>query len=94
MNTSRLFITLFCMIASVSGFANDPVSSEIDKSVWNRVSQSVVDNDIFGMATDASGTEQVSLVEFEALLVKMDGQWKILMERQVRETDEADWSSI
>jgi len=159
MNTTRVFITLFCMIASISGFANDPVSAEIDKSVWGRISQTVVENDIVGMAevyhpdavlvtksetypienvlsrwgedmgkmqeegskaevsfkfrhrqdndetsfesgifryvlTDSSGTEQVSLVAFEALLVKMNGQWKITMERQIREVDEADWSSI
>ena len=43
--------------------------------------------------TDAKGTEQVSVYVFETRLVKKEGQWKILMERQIREVDQADWSA-
>jgi hypothetical protein len=41
--------------------------------------------------TDSTGSEQVDIIAFEALLRKLDGQWKILMERQLGEVNEADW---
>jgi len=157
MKTSMCLTTLFLMASSIACFADDLVSAEIDTTIWNLISRTVIDNDIIGMAgayhsdavlvtqkatfpiattldrwgkdmeemaiagstaevsfrftqrmdnaetafesgmfryvlTDIEGTEQVSIFAFEALLVKKDEQWKILMERQLREVDEAAWS--
>lgn len=43
--------------------------------------------------TDSDGEEQVSIFAFEALLIKKEGQWKILMERQIKEVGEKEWSA-
>lgn len=41
--------------------------------------------------TDAAGVEIAEIIPFEALLVKKEGQWKILMERQLEKVDQAAW---
>ena len=43
--------------------------------------------------TDATGVERPTVVPFEALLVKKDGAWLILMERQYAAADEAAWAA-
>ena len=156
MKTSKFLIALFFSTLPVMGLANEDVSAEIDATVWKLISQTVVENDISGMAsayhpdavlvsekgtvpiagalarwgedmttmqsegstaevsfrfnhrqdndetafesgmfryvlTDSRGSEQVDIFAFEALLRKLDGQWKILMERQIGEVTEADW---
>jgi uncharacterized protein (TIGR02246 family) len=44
--------------------------------------------------TDRDGTESTSYVPFEALLVKKEGRWLILMERQLKAADESAWDSL
>jgi ketosteroid isomerase-like protein len=158
MRNPKILATILFMTFTISSLANDQVSNEINETVWELVSKTVVESDIDGMAsvyhpdavlvaqkgtnpiasvlegwgkdmekmhsegstaavsfkfglrqdndetafesglfryvlTDAAGTEQVSIYEFESLLVKKEGQWKILMERQIREVDQTDWSA-
>ncbi len=45
-------------------------------------------------ATASSGTEASYYVPFEALLVKKNGKWLILMERQLEAADEAAWAAL
>jgi uncharacterized protein (TIGR02246 family) len=45
-------------------------------------------------AIPAEGPEVSSYVEFETLMVKTDGKWLILMERQLMEVDEAAWTAL
>jgi uncharacterized protein (TIGR02246 family) len=40
------------------------------------------------------GTETSSYVPFEALLVKKDGKWLLLMERQLEASDERVWETF
>ena len=50
---------------------------------------------MFKYATaDASGAEASYHVPFEALLVKKEGRWLILMERQLERADEAAWAAL
>jgi len=156
MKTSKFLIALIFLTLPVMSLANEDASAEIDATVWKLISQTVVENDIAGMAsayhpdavlvsakgtlpiagvlarwgedmtkmqsegskaevsfrfnlrqdndesafesgmfryvlTDSTGSEQVDIFAFEALLRKLDGQWKILMERQIGEVTEADW---
>ena len=44
--------------------------------------------------TDADGVEEPVFIPFEALLVKKDGRWLIVMERQHEATDESAWSAL
>ena len=44
--------------------------------------------------TAPSGEETSYRVPFEALLVKQDGKWLILMERQLGSADEAAWAAL
>ena len=44
--------------------------------------------------TDQHGVEQPDFVPFEALLVKKDGRWLMVMERQLEATDESAWSAL
>ena len=44
--------------------------------------------------TDATGAERPVFVPFEALLVKKDGAWQMLMERQHPAVDEAAWEAL
>ena len=44
--------------------------------------------------TDKNGLEEPVFVPFEALLVKKDGSWLILMERQLAATDESAWDAL
>ena len=44
--------------------------------------------------TDENGLEDPVFVPFEALLVKKDGSWSILMERQLEVTDESAWDEL
>ena len=44
--------------------------------------------------TDAAGVEQPVFVKLEALMVKKDGQWLMMMERQLEATDEAAWELL
>jgi len=43
---------------------------------------------------DRAGAATVSFIPFEMLLVKKDGKWLILMERQLAAVDEAAWSKL
>ena len=43
---------------------------------------------------DPDGTERSSFVPFEALLVKKDGKWLMLMERQLEPLDQAAWEAM
>lgn len=45
-------------------------------------------------STTASGEETSYRVPFEALLVKKDGKWLMLMERQLGAADEAAWAAL
>lgn len=42
----------------------------------------------------ANGPEQVVIAEFESLLIKKDGRWVIVMERQLGPVDEAAWEAL
>jgi ketosteroid isomerase-like protein len=44
--------------------------------------------------TDRAGKSRPSYVRMEALLVKSGGKWRILMERQLEATDEAEWNAV
>lgn len=44
--------------------------------------------------TDADGVEQPTFIPFEALLVKKDGRWLIVMERQHEATDKSAWGEL
>lgn len=44
--------------------------------------------------TDEQGVEQPGFILFEALLVKKDGRWLMVMERQLEATDESAWSAL
>jgi hypothetical protein len=41
-----------------------------------------------------SGEEKAVYVEFETLLVKRDGKWLIIMERQLDDVDPAAWAAL
>lgn len=43
---------------------------------------------------DRAGAATVAFIPFEMLLVKKDGKWRILMERQLTAVDEAAWSKL
>ncbi len=43
---------------------------------------------------DRSGAATVSFIPFEFLLVKKDGTWRILMERQLARVDEGAWNKL
>ena len=43
---------------------------------------------------DRAGAATVTFIPFEILLVKKDGTWRILMERQLAVVDEAAWSKL
>ncbi|MES2125839.1 MAG: hypothetical protein V4463_01085 [Pseudomonadota bacterium] len=45
-------------------------------------------------SVDRTGVAKVSYSPFEMLLVKKDGAWRILMERQLAETDAAAWDKL
>jgi len=44
--------------------------------------------------TDRDGLEEAMFVPFEALLVKKDGRWLMLMERQLEPADEHAWDAL
>ena len=44
--------------------------------------------------TDRSGVSTPSFVRMEALLVKSQGKWRILMERQLETVTEAAWNAL
>jgi len=44
--------------------------------------------------TDSAGTTTRYIVPFEALLVRKDARWLIVMERQLAATDEAAWNAM
>lgn len=44
--------------------------------------------------TDAAGAVTAAWVPFEALFVRHDGRWLMLMERQLRAADEAAWNAL
>jgi hypothetical protein len=44
--------------------------------------------------TDENGLESASFILLEALLVKQEGAWLIVMERQLGATDEAAWEAL
>jgi uncharacterized protein (TIGR02246 family) len=43
---------------------------------------------------DRAGAATVTFIPFEFLLVKKDGKWRILMERQLAAVDEGAWSKL
>lgn len=45
-------------------------------------------------STDGTGTIRDSYIHFEALLVKQEGVWKILMEYQKNEGTKAEWDNL
>ena len=44
--------------------------------------------------TDEHGVEQPVFIPFEALLVKKDGRWLMVMERQLEAADETAWNAL
>jgi hypothetical protein len=44
--------------------------------------------------TDSAGVAKPGLYPFEELLVKKDGHWQILMERQFAAATQADWDKL
>ena len=44
--------------------------------------------------TDPAGAEMSYYIPFETLLVKREGKWLILMERQLEAADEAAWATL
>ena len=44
--------------------------------------------------TDRAGATTARYVELEALLVKHDGKWRVVMERQLESTTETAWSRM
>ena len=44
--------------------------------------------------TDRAGATTPRYMELEALLVKHDGQWRVVMERQLESTTEAKWNAL
>jgi hypothetical protein len=50
---------------------------------------------IFNYTTiDSAGVAKPGLYPFEELLVKKDGHWQILMERQFPAATQADWDKL
>jgi hypothetical protein len=50
---------------------------------------------IFNYTTiDSAGVEKPGLYPFEELLAKIDGHWRILMERQFPATTQAEWDKL
>lgn len=50
---------------------------------------------IFNYTTiDRAGVSKPGYYPFEELLVKIDGRWQIVMERQFAEVTEADWAKL
>ena len=43
---------------------------------------------------DSDGNATTAYVPFEALLVRKDDRWLILMERQLEPVDEAAWNAL
>lgn len=43
---------------------------------------------------DSNGTEEHIFINFESLLVKKEGRWLYMLERQLEVTDEAAWNSL
>ena len=43
---------------------------------------------------NATGEKTAFIAEFEALLVKKSGNWVVLMERHVKQIDQATWNAI
>lgn len=57
--------------------------------------QSAFETGIFRYSTtDASGAETASYVGLETLLIKKDGAWLIVMERQLGAVDESAWNAL
>ncbi len=44
--------------------------------------------------TDNAGVKTPGIYPFEQLLVKIDGRWRILMERQFAQVTESDWAKL
>lgn len=44
--------------------------------------------------TDENGVGQPVFIPFEALLVKREGRWLVVMERQLAATDESAWNAL
>ncbi len=147
------------LTSSVALRADDATSAEIDRTIWEVISRSVVDQDIDAMAAtyhpdavlvsvrgttpiaeqlvvwgqgmeeqeasgasatvafrfttrlhdettafeagmfnytqiDSDGNESSAYVPFEALLVKKNGTWLMVMERQLPAADEAAWDAL
>ena len=152
-------VCLGIALSSAPVRAAEPSSEEIDRTVWNVISRTVVEQDIDGMAAtyhpdavlvsargttliadqlviwgegmedqkaagasatvsfrfetrldgeatafesgmfkyteiDAGDNESSGYVPFEALLVKKDGTWLIVMERQLPVSDESAWNAL
>ena len=47
-----------------------------------------------GTTTDQAGAATPRYIELEALLVKHDGRWRVVMERQLEPTTEAAWNAL
>lgn len=43
---------------------------------------------------DEEGAKKVSLLHFEGLLVKLNGEWKLMMEYQKSAAAEAEWEAL
>ncbi len=43
---------------------------------------------------DSSGNETIMFMGFETLLVKKNNRWLYMMERQLKQTDEASWEAL
>jgi uncharacterized protein (TIGR02246 family) len=57
--------------------------------------ETAFESGIFNYAvTDSAGTTTRYIIPFEALLVRKDGRWLIIMERQFAATDEAAWNAM
>ncbi len=57
--------------------------------------ETAFESGIFNYAvTDSAGTTTRYIIPFEALLVRQDARWLIVMERQFAATDEAAWNAM
>lgn len=80
---------------------DDTAASRMTAGVEFRFSQRLNDETtahetgIFRYHSTQQGEEEVAYrVHFQALLVKKDGDWKMLMEYQMEEATEAEWEAL
>jgi ketosteroid isomerase-like protein len=89
---------------ALAGWGKDMVANKakgISATVEFRFSQrqddaeTAFETGMFNYATkDKAGVSSPRYIRMEALLVKVGGKWKLVMERQLEAVDEAAWNAL